>query len=142
MAKHQKGFTLIELMIVLAIIGILASLAIPAYQTYTIRAQISEGLNLAGPAQSAVTEYNFDHGSFPANNADATLDVPTNYVGTYVDSISVSGATISIRFGNSASTKISGQTVLLTAAPSEGSIVWSCTTGGVISTNYLPSVCR
>ena len=142
MKNGENGFTLIELMIVVAIIGILASMAIPAYQTYTIRAQVSEGLNLVGPVQSAVAEYNFDNGSFPTNNADASLDVPGNYTGKYVDSISVSGAVVAILYGNSANAQISGQTVLLTATSSGGTLTWACTSGGVITTNLLPSVCR
>ena len=66
--KKQQGFTLIELMIVVAIIGILAAIAIPAYQDYTIRAQVSEGLNLAGGAKAAVSEYTMDRGLFPTSN--------------------------------------------------------------------------
>ena len=125
-----------------AIIGILASLAIPAYQVYTVRAQISEGLELAGPVQTAVAEYNFDRGGYPTNNADATLDLPASYTGRYVDSISVTGAVVAILFGNEASARISGQTVLLTATASTGTIYWYCTSGGVIEETYLPSVCR
>ncbi len=71
--KKQQGFTLIELMIVVAIIGILAAIAIPAYQDYTIRAQVSEGLNLAGGAKAAVAEYTMDRGSFPDDNPIAGL---------------------------------------------------------------------
>ena len=72
--KKQQGFTLIELMIVVAIIGILAAIAIPAYQDYTIRAQVSEGLNLSGAAKAAVTEYFQDQGAFPADNATAGFE--------------------------------------------------------------------
>ena len=68
MKKVQQGFTLIELMIVVAIIGILASLAIPAYQSYTIRAQISEGLNLAGPLKNGIATFYNENGTFPADN--------------------------------------------------------------------------
>ena len=70
MKKVQQGFTLIELMIVVAIIGILAAVAIPAYQDYTIRAQVSEGLTLAGQAKSAVSEYYSEHGAWPNGNED------------------------------------------------------------------------
>jgi type IV pilus assembly protein PilA len=142
MKKNQDGFTLIELMIVVTIIGILVSLAIPAFQAYTIRAQVSEGLNLAGPVQSAVAEYNYDNGTFPANNAAASLQAATNYTGSYVQSVSVSGAVISIQFGNSASAKISGEILTLTATRDTGSLKWTCASAGVISTTFLPSVCR
>ena len=76
MKKVQQGFTLIELMIVVAIIGILASLAIPAYQSYTIRAQISEGLSLASPLKNAMASFYHENGSFPADNDEAALETP------------------------------------------------------------------
>ena len=86
--KKQQGFTLIELMIVIAIIGILAAIAIPAYQDYTIRAQVSEGLNLSGGAKAAVTEYFQDRGTMPTNNTDAGLSTPaTQIAGKYVSSV-------------------------------------------------------
>lgn len=142
MTKNQRGFTLIELMIVVAIIGILASMAISAFQAYSVRAQISEGLTLAGPVQSAVVEFNIDNGGFPADNATAGLEIPTSYSGGYVASISVTGPVISITYGNDASSQITGQTVTLTAIPNLGSISWVCATGGVISIGLLPAVCR
>ena len=142
MNLNQKGFTLIELMIVLAVIGILASLAIPAYQSYTVRAQVSEGLNLSSPLQTAVTEYFNDNGGFPTGNDDAGVAAAGAYVGKYVDSISIDGADISIQYGNDASAQISGETVTLTAVSNLGSMSWSCASGGVIADVFLPSSCR
>jgi len=89
--KKQQGFTLIELMIVVAIIGILAAIAIPAYQDYTIRAQVSEGLNLSGAAKAAVTEYFQDQGTFPNSNNLAGLEAAVNISGKYVSDVEVSG---------------------------------------------------
>jgi len=142
MKKVQHGFTLIELMIVVAIIGILASLALPAYQSYTIRAQISEGLSLSGPLKTAVAAFYNDSGIFPIDNADAALEPAGGYSGNYVDSISVNGAVISIQYGNNASALISGQTVTLTAMGDSGSMSWTCASGGFIAEYYLPSACR
>ncbi len=142
MKTVQKGFTLIELMIVVAIIGIIAMLAMPAYQTYLIRAQIAEGLNIVGPVKQAVVEFHEDSGVYPANNAEAALQTPTNYTGSYVTSISVSGATISILYGNKANAEISGWTVSVIAQDNAGSTSWICESGGNIPTKYLPSACR
>ena len=138
----ERGFTLIELMIVVAIIGILAMIAIPAYQNYIIRAQIAEGLALSDTIKVAVAEYHDQSGTFPANNSDATLGSPTNYTGSYVDSISVTGAVISIQYGHGANSKINGDTVTITAVANPGSLEWVCTSGGSISETYLPTSCR
>lgn len=142
MKNVQQGFTLIELMIVVAIIGILASMAIPAYQTYTIRAQVAEGLNLVGPLQNAVAEYRLERGTFPADNAAAAAEAETAYAGKYVTSITINGAVVSVLYGNDANAQINGETVEFTAVSNGGSVEWSCATGGVIPTGYLPSACR
>lgn len=142
MKKIESGFTLIELMIVVAIIGILATLAMSAFQSYSVRAQISEGLSLASPVKSAIAEFNNDRGAFPSNNTQAALQSPGNYAGKYVSQISVTGAVVSIQYGNDASSQIAGETVTLTAQNVGGALVWDCASGGVIPTTYLPGVCR
>lgn len=142
MKTVEKGFTLIELMIVVAIIGLLASTAVPAYQSYTIRSQVAEGLNLSGPLKNAVATYSIDRGAFPVDNADAALSAPASYTGKFVDSISVNGNTISILFGNDANAQISGRVLNLIAVRNDGSISWSCASGGAISDTHLPAVCR
>ncbi|HFA2546259.1 TPA: pilin, partial [Neisseria gonorrhoeae] len=85
----QKGFTLIELMIVIAIVGILAAVALPAYQDYTARAQVSEAILLAEGQKSAVTEYYLNNGKWPANNGDAGVASSSSIIGKYVESVTV-----------------------------------------------------
>ncbi len=142
MKNDQQGFTLIELMIVVAIIGILAAIAVPAYQRYTIRAQVAEGLNLSAPFKTAVAEFIHTTGAFPTDNAEAGLAAPGNYTGKYVNSVSVNGAVVSIQYGNDAHAQISGQTVTLTAINSLGSVSWVCASGGVIQDKHMPSACQ
>ena len=147
--KLQQGFTLIELMIVVAIIGILAAIAIPAYQDYTIRAQVTEGLNLADGAKTAVAEYFTNRGSFPTNNASAGLATDTQITGNYVSKVDVaqvsaSQGTITATFSSTApqkaNTVLNNQTIVLTGSGTGGSISWTCT-APVLKQKYLPSSC-
>jgi len=126
--KPELGFTLIELMIVVAIIGILAAIAIPAYQNYTVRAQVSEGISLAAAMRAAVTTSFVDHGEAPADRTTAGLSVnATDSSGTYVTSIDVTDGVIVVTYGGSASDLISGLTVTLTPYESgDLSVVWRC----------------
>jgi len=142
--KKQQGFTLIELMIVVAIIGILAAIAIPAYQDYTIRAQVSEGLNLSGGAKAAVTEYYQDRGSLPADNDEAGLAANTEIQGKYVDQVDVSDGVIEVQYGNDAHAIIAGQHLIMTPNLSNvGSVGWVCTSQGTeIENKHLPAACR
>ncbi len=143
MNRKQQGFTLIELMIVVAIIGILAAIAIPAYLDYSVRTQVAEGINLSTGAKTTVSEYYLNRGVFPANNTDAGLAPPSNIAGKYVTSVSVVSDVITVRYGNDANTQISNETITLTADPSSaGSLQWDCASGGVIRAEHLPSACR
>jgi len=147
--KKQQGFTLIELMIVVAIIGILAAIAIPAYQDYTIRAQVSEGLSLSSGSKAAVAEFFQDSGSWPTNNELAGLEaVPANIKGKYVSAVTVTagglGALITVDFtGPSANTALAtAQLVLEADGSGGGSIVWACKAAGGMQAKWLPSACR
>lgn len=141
--KKQQGFTLIELMIVVAIIGILAAIAIPAYQDYTIRAQVSEGLNLSGGAKAAVTEFFQDRGTLPADNLTAGLADAADIQGKYVGQVAVAAGIITVTYGNDAHTTINDQTITLSPDTTEpGSVQWDCASGGVIQPKHLPAACR
>jgi type IV pilus assembly protein PilA len=129
MKSVQKGFTLIELMIVVAIIGILAAIAIPAYQDYTTRAQVTEGLNMAGAAKAAVSESYSANGAWPTDNNVAGLGVSTNIQGKYVDSVAVAlnKITVTFRATAPAATAIQNKTLILTAGTSNnGDVAWQC----------------
>ena len=142
--KKQQGFTLIELMIVVAIIGILAAIAIPAYQDYTIRAQVSEGLNLSGGAKAAVTEYTQDRGVFPTNNTIAGLSAADEIKGKYVESVTVGAlGVVTVTYGTGAHATIKNKSIQMTPTTHAGSVEWACTSAtGNIANKHLPAACR
>jgi type IV pilus assembly protein PilA len=143
--KKQQGFTLIELMIVVAIIAILAAIAIPAYRDYLIRTQVSEGASLTGGAKVAVDEYYANYGVAPTTNTEAGLDpTATNIHGDYVSEVNVgAGGAITATFsGGKVNQAIKGKKLVLTPTFNGGSTSWPCVTGTDIDAKYRPSSCR
>ncbi|SFK67646.1 pilin [Rhodanobacter glycinis] len=143
MKNMQKGFTLIELMIVVAIIAILAAIAIPAYQDYLIRSQVTEGVTLMDGAKIGVTEFAANTNRFPAGNGSAGIASSGSITGSYVTGVAVSGGLITATFGNKANTKISGSTISLSAATVNGVVKWTCKgETNAVQPKYLPATCR
>ena len=156
MKSVQKGFTLIELMIVVAIIGILAAIAIPAYQDYTVRSQVTEGMNLASAVETGAAEYFANTGSFPTTLSAAGISSSPS--GKYVSAIGLNGA-ITVTYGNQVNAAVAGNTLGLTPYLSPNNdVVWVCgnhtapagvtiATGVTAATTnvldkYLPQTCR
>ena len=161
MKSIQKGFTLIELMIVVAIIGILAAIAIPAYQDYTIRSQVTEGLNLAADLKAAVAEQFAQTGAWPANNAAVGITAVKS--GKYVSGVAIATGTIQITYSNVApniaNANLNGSILGLRPTVSlNGDVIWNCgykaaigadpasgaaaAHGTTVTAKYLPSTCR
>ncbi|HGH0150502.1 TPA: pilin [Neisseria meningitidis] len=159
----QKGFTLIELMIVIAIVGILAAVALPAYQDYTARAQVSEAILLAEGQKSAVTEYYLNHGTWPSNNSSAGVATSSDIKGKYVEKVEVKNGVVTAEMKSSGVNKeIQGKKLSLWAKRQDGSVKWFCgqpvtrddakakagtdevtaDSGNKIDTKHLPSTCR
>ncbi|HFB6021031.1 TPA: pilin [Neisseria gonorrhoeae] len=157
----QKGFTLIELMIVIAIVGILAAVALPAYQDYTARAQVSEAILLAEGQKSAVTEYYLNHGEWPENNTSAGVASASDIKGKYVKEVKVEKGVVTAEMKSDGVNKeIQGKKLSLWAKRQDGSVKWFCGqpvtrddkandtvtdaagNDGKIDTKHLPSTCR
>lgn len=138
-AQMQKGFTLIELMIVVAIIGILAAIALPAYQDYTKRSHVAEGLSLASGAKASVTEYYSSEGAWPKTNAEAGL--AATITGNAVSGVAVSeGGVITVTYNDKVA---SGKKLVLAPEDKNGAIQWECgATGTDVDDKHLPANCR
>jgi len=147
MKSFQKGFTLIELMIVVAIIGILAAIALPAYQDYVARSQLSEAMVLADGQKTAVTETWANYGTPPSDNASAGVADATAISGKYVAQVAIDNGVITatMRGAGSVAPGVQGANLVLSPSfPTDpttgGSVAWTCSAS--VPNKYVPAACR
>lgn len=157
--RRLDGFTLIELMIVVAIIGILASIALPSYQDYTMRAQLVEALTLGSELKINIKDYHKTHGRFPVNNEDAGLPKAEYLIGNFVESIAVENGALHVKLGNKINQNLLGKVLtlrpLIVPQSPTSPIAWNCGSAKApkgmaaigedrttVDNRYLPAICR
>ena len=140
MTSQERGCTLIELMIVVAIIGILAAIAIPAYRTYVIRSQVAEGLSLSDGYKTVLWDYYSEHGHFPSSNQSASIPAAASIQGNYVQSLDISRGLITITFGNKANSAIANASIELSGYSGGSSLLWT-RKHGTVDAAYVPTSC-
>ncbi len=143
--NSHKGFTLIELMIVVAIIAFIAAIAMSQYQDYVIRAQLAEGMSLADAVKTTIGDYYQNRGRFPPNNTSAGLALPAEIQGNYVAQVSTTQGIITSQFGNNVNSTVFGSTLQFSPITHGGSIEWRCkkgTAAPLLENRWLPSNCR